>query len=167
MTPRVLVVGVGNELRSDDGAGIEVVRSARALASRTRGSERAPVEFREHEGEPLALLGAWEGAGAVIIADTIHGSGPTGALHRFDASDAPLPARLGSSSSTHAVGVADAIELSRVLGRLPRKLVVYGVTGACFDAGRGLSADLLEPVEALARRVLEEAQRLAATAAWP
>ena len=165
--PPVLVLGVGNELRHDDAAGLEVVRRARALAPPGSCDLATAIEFREHEGEMLALLAAWEGAGAVILADAIHGSGPVGTLQRFDVSRRPLPARLEGSSSTHAIGVADAIELGRVLGRLPRRVVVYGVTGACFDAGRGLSAALLDAIDPLARRVLEEAERLAATAACP
>lgn len=166
--PRVVVLGVGNELRHDDAAGLEVVRRARALARPASSANPAPaIEYREHEGETLALLGMWEGAGAMILVDAIHGSGPVGAVQRFDLSRQPLPARLEGSSSTHAISVADAIELGRELGRLPRRVVVYGVTGARFDAGRGLSAALLDVVGPLARRVLEEAQRLAATAACP
>ena len=38
-------------------------------------------------------------------------------------------------SSTHAFGVGDAVELARALGRLPRRVVVYGVEGADFAAG--------------------------------
>jgi len=162
MAPAVLVVGVGNELRHDDAAGLEVARRARAMARPgSRGGPAPAIGFREHEGETLALLAAWEGAGAVVIADALHGGGPVGALHRFDASRGPLPARLESSSSTHAIGVADAIELGRVLGRLPPRVVVYGVTGGCFDAGRGLSPQLQDVIDVVARRVLEEARRLA------
>ncbi len=162
------MLGVGNALRHDDAAGLEVVRRARALAPPVaRADLVGAIEFREHEGEMLALLGAWEGAGAVIVADAIHDSAPVGTLQRFDVSRRALPAHLEGSSSTHAIGVADAIELGRVLGRLPRRVVVYGVTGACFDAGCGLSAALLDAIDPLARCVLEEAQRLAATAACP
>ena len=158
MPPTVLVVGVGNELRHDDALGLEVVRRARGMAALRADPA---IGFHEHEGEALALLGAWERADAVIIADAVHGGGPAGARHRFDASSHPLPARFEGSSSTHAIGVAEAIELGRVLGRLPRRLVVHGVTGSCFGAGRGLSAGLPEVADALARTVLDEALRLA------
>lgn len=159
--PVVLVIGVGNELRRDDAAGLEVVRRARALSP-----DADAIAFREHEGETLGLLEAWEGADAVVLADVIHGEEPLGVVHRFDASSRPLPARLEGSSSTHAVGVAEAIELGRTLGRLPGRVVVYGITGRCFEAGTGISPGLLDQLDPLARRVLAEARRLAeATAA--
>ena len=152
----VLVIGVGNELRHDDAAGLEVVRRARAI------SEPEPaIAFREYEGETLGLLGAWEGAAALVIADAVHGGGAVGSIHRFDASSLPLPERLEGSSSTHAVGVGEAIELGRELGRLPGRVVVYGVTGGRFDAGMGLTPELREVLDPLARQVLEEARDLA------
>ena len=160
MPPAVLVVGVGNDLRHDDALGLEVVRRARERASPAVRADPM-IGFREHEGETLGLLAAWEGAEAVIVADAIHGGGPAGALRRFDASSEPLPARIEGSSSTHAIGVADAIELGRVLGRLPRRVVVYGVTGRRFGAGRGLSPELEDAVDDLARIVLDETARLA------
>ena len=44
------------------------------------------------------------------------------------------------ASSTHALGLADAVELARSLGRLPQRVVVYGIEGAAFEFGNGLSA---------------------------
>jgi hydrogenase maturation protease len=158
----VLVVGVGNELRRDDAAGLEVARRARAMAMRrSRDGVEPAIAFREHEGETLGLLEAWEGAGAVILADALHGGGAVGTVHRLDASNRALPAHPGGSSSTHAIGVADAIELGRILGRLPPRVVVYAVTGRRFEAGRGLSPELQDMIDTVARRVLAEAWRLA------
>ncbi|UCH82942.1 MAG: hydrogenase maturation protease, partial [Candidatus Latescibacterota bacterium] len=65
------------------------------------------------------------------------GSEP-GTIHVFDAAVRPLPANC-FRCSTHAFGVADAIELARSLGRLPRTLRVYGVEGRDFSTGSQLS----------------------------
>lgn len=158
----MLVIGVGNELRHDDAAGLEVARRTRALAARApRAPGAPPIGIREHEGETLALLGAWEGADTVVLVDAMHGRLPVGAIERFDASAGALPARMEGSTSTHAIGVGEAIELARVLGRLPRLLVVYGVAGARFDSGSGLSPAVREVIGPLARRVLDEASTLA------
>jgi hydrogenase maturation protease len=129
----VLVVGVGNALRGDDGAGLEVVRRLRARA------DSAGVGVRVLEGEGIGLLEAWEGARAVVLVDSVRTNAPPGAIHRIDVTDSPLPAALRSSSSTHAVGVGEAIELARALGRLPSRLVVYRVEGGRFETGAALS----------------------------
>ena len=59
-------------------------------------------------------------------------------------------------SSTHAFGVADAVELARALGRLPGRLDVYAIEGASFAAG-----DRLSP--AVERAVAELAAELSAS----
>jgi len=147
----MLVVGLGNELRGDDGAGIEVARRVR---ERSRPTE---VEVRELPGDPTALLDAWEGHEAVVAVDTMRSGAPPGTIRRLDASREPLPTDLCGSTSTHAVGLGEAIELARALGRLPASLVVYAVEGRRFDAGAGLSAKVESAVSTLTTAVLREA----------
>jgi hydrogenase maturation protease len=143
---RRLFVGIGNPLRGDDAAGL---LAARALSARGEDG----VEVRELEGEPIDLIETWEGAEAVVVADAVASGGEPGAVHRVDAAAGRLPAAL-AGPSTHALGLAEAVELGRALGRLPRRLVVYGIEGARFEAGA-------EPGEA----VREAAERVAAAAA--
>jgi hydrogenase maturation protease len=58
--------------------------------------------------------------------------------------------------STHAFGVAEAIELARVLQQLPSRLVVYGVEGAHFDIGCDLSAAVLQAVPEVVQQVRQD-----------
>jgi hydrogenase maturation protease len=78
-----------------------------------------------------------------------------GTIRRFDASAQPLP-KDAFRCSTHAFGVARAIELSRALGELPRSLVVYGIEGKNFAAGVGLSPEVERAVGEVVRRALTE-----------
>jgi hydrogenase maturation protease len=142
----VLVVGVGNVLRGDDGAGPAVARRLR---------ERG-VAARELTGEGVGLVALFEDAPAVVLVDCVRSGAAPGTVHRFDVSDAALPAGLRGSSSTHAVGAAEAIELARVLGRLPARLIVYGIEGARFDAGAPLSDAVARAVDAVVDRVAGE-----------
>jgi hydrogenase maturation protease len=154
-TPRsVLVIGVGNGLRGDDGAGLEVVRRLAALDC--SGAARVTV----HEGEGLGLLNLWEGADAVVLVDTVRSGAPAGTIHRIDATSEPLPSTVRHSTS-HAVGPADAIELGRALGVLPTRVVVYGVEGANFTTGAVLSHDVAAAIDRLAAAVRDEAHALA------
>jgi hydrogenase maturation protease len=155
--PSVVVIGVGNWLRHDDAAGLEIARRLRSRAN------AAGIAVREHEGETLGLLEQWDGVDGVILVDATHSGAAAGTIHRVDASSQPIPAGLTSSSSTHAVGVGEAIELARALQRLPRRIVVYGVEGRRFDSGRGISGEVQAVIAALADAVLREASELAGT----
>ena len=150
-----MVIGVGNALRHDDAAGLEVARRVRALIDPAR------VAVVEHEGEQSALLDIWEGAAAVVFVDAIRSGAPVGTIHRVDASHEPLPAETWGSPSTHAIGVAEAIELARALGRLPAQVIVYGIEGLRFDAGVDLSKQVQAAIGELARAVAREAGVLA------
>jgi len=144
---RRVVIGVGNAFRGDDAVGL-------AVAERVRGAVPSDVVVLECEQEPTRLVDAWEGADVAVVVDACAGDDAPGTVHRFDAGDGPLPARV-FRSSTHAFGVGDAVELSRALGRLPARLVVYGIGGASFVAGAGLS----DPVESALDGVVEAIAR--------
>ena len=122
-----LVIGVGNGWAGDDAAGLLVARLVR---------QRAPagVTVIEHEGEPIALLDAWEGASVAIVVDATCGGGETGAVRVLEATHKPLPASF-TGTSTHSFGLAETIELARALGRLPQRLVVVGIEGESFQTG--------------------------------
>jgi len=145
-----LVIGIGNTMRRDDGAGHAVVRAIRASAP------DVPVLLAGGDG--AALLEAWRGAQLVIVVDAIRSGAAPGTVHRFDAAVSPLPRTL-SSTSTHVFGLPDAVELSRTLGTLPQRLIVYGIEGAEFAAGEGLSAQVQDAVPRAAAGVLAELER--------
>jgi hydrogenase maturation protease len=144
----VVVVGVGNAYRGDDGAGLSV-------ADVVRPRVPAGVEVVTCEQEASRVIDAIEGRDAAILVDASSSAGAPGTIHRFDASAEPVPAH-AFRSSTHAFGVGEAVELARALGKLPKSVVVYGIEGAEFSAGEGLSAPVAGAVETAAEAVLEE-----------
>jgi hydrogenase maturation protease len=99
------------------------------------------VEVLEREGEPTSLIDAWEEADAVWLVDAVSSGAPAGTVHRVDATAGAVPAAF-ARSSTHHLGLPEAVELARALGRLPRRLVVYGVEGARFDTGETLTPEV-------------------------
>jgi hydrogenase maturation protease len=151
----VRVIGVGNRLRGDDAVGLAV---AAALRGRTDPSRIAVLE---QQAEALGLLEQWEGARAVVLIDATHSGAPPGTIHRVEASHEPLPAELGGSTSTHALGLVEAIELARALGRLPARLIVLGIEGERFDAGRALTPAVSVAAAAAVEQALALALELA------
>jgi hydrogenase maturation protease len=142
----MLVIGAGNELRRDDAAGLEVARRLAVVPG---------VEVREARGDMTSLADLWDAANRVVVVDAARSGAPPGSVHRFDATSDPLPAAFGRGS-THALGVADAVELARALGRLPATLIVYGIEGEDFSAGAGLSEAAVRGVEEAATRIAGE-----------
>lgn len=142
------MVGIGNTYRGDDAVGILVARRVRALT---------PLEVRvlEEEGEPTDLIDAWAEARRVVLIDAIVSGGAPGAVHRFEPRVEPLHAEL-FRYSTHALSVAEVIELARALDRLPAHLVLYGIEGRTFNAGAWLSPEVEAVVDETAQRVLGE-----------
>jgi hydrogenase maturation protease len=63
------------------------------------------------------------------------------------------------TTSSHGLGLGEAVELARALGRLPSRLVVYAVEGADSSTGPGLSPAIATAVEPLARSVEGEIVR--------
>jgi hydrogenase maturation protease len=145
---RRLVVGVGNAYRCDDAAALAVVGHLRRRVP-------AGVEVRTCEDEPARLVDELQGADVAVVVDAVAGGAEPGTVHRFDASVAPLPVQF-FRSSTHAFSLGEAIEVARALGRLPRRLVVFGIEGESFTAGTDLSPPVEAAVLPVADAVLEE-----------
>ncbi len=153
-TPRRLVIGVGQEQRGDDAVGLLVARHLGELDAAAGAGDLAIVE---HDGDGMDLVLAWEGVPTVVVVDAVvSGACAPGEVQRFEAHREPLPARLFAGHSTHALGVADAIELSRAMESLPPSIVVYGIEAERFDTGSAPSVPVLRAIGPVAERVLEE-----------
>ena len=151
MAGAALIIGVGNPLRRDDGVGWVAARAVRRAVP--------AVRVLELEGEGASLLEAWAGAEVAIVIDAVRGGASPGTVYRFEPPGDPLP-RTFASTSTHAFSLPDAVELGRTLTQLPRRLIVYGVEGADFTAGEGLSAEVEAVVPTVVSRVMAELEAL-------
>jgi hydrogenase maturation protease len=58
-------------------------------------------------------------------------------------------------ASTHGIGLAGVLRLSRALGQAPQRLVVVGIEGERFDLGQGLSEKVEAAVPEAVQRVVE------------
>jgi hydrogenase maturation protease len=152
MNRTVLIIGLGNPDRGDDGIGARVVG---ALAGRLPEGVKTVVRA----GDMLALVEEWVGADAVICIDAAASMGAPGGIHRIDGHDRTLLPEPGLASS-HAFGLAEAIALSQALGTAPPVLIVYAIEGRVFDIGAPLSTDVAAAVAEVAAQVLAEAVRL-------
>ena len=132
--PKVVVIGVGNSMRRDDGAGIAVVERARP---------RLPAGVAVHTlgGETTSLLDAWEGADLAVVVDAVRwGRPPPSGVTRIDVTAEPdAVTGFGATASSHGLGVGEAVALGRVLDRLPGRLVLLLISLEEEGHGEGLS----------------------------
>ena len=144
----MVVIGVGNEFRRDDGAGLAVVTSL-------RGRVPPGVELVLTDGEPTRLIEAWTGTALAVVVDAVRADPPRpGRLHRFEL-DRPLAGTTRTASS-HGFGLDDAVRLARALDRMPGRLVVHAIEAADLSQGSGLTPLVAAAVGDVARAVLGE-----------
>lgn len=136
---RTVVIGLGNDYRGDDGAGLAVARRLRDMG----------VPAIENGGDPAELINAWAGADVAVVVDAAASADPPGTVRRHAGFATPAAAR----SSTHALSLADAAELGGILGRLPARLIVYTITGQDFALGDALSPPVEAAVASVARTI--------------
>ncbi|MFE9557788.1 hydrogenase maturation protease [Streptomyces sp. NPDC006703] len=159
-----VVIGVGNDFRHDDGVGWAVVSRLRERAEREPLPGR--IELTVSDGDPGRLIGLWEGADLAVVVDAAHGHpGRPGRVHRIELEGGEL--RQSGQTSSHGLGLGEAVELSRTLGRLPARLVVFAVEGQDRTLGTGLTEPVAEVVEPLAQRIEQEIVRYRAAARTP
>ena len=107
MSSPILLIGIGNEYRSDDSIGLHVIRALK--------EEKLPETMMvESSGDGAELIELFSTARMAILIDAVSSGRKPGTIYQFEAHKQPVPAQI-SFQSTHAFGVGEAIELARVL----------------------------------------------------
>ncbi len=143
----LLVLGLGNDILTDDAVGLLAVREAgRRLAG-------APgVDFRETTEMGLALLDFVTGYRDLILVDSIQtGRATPGSIHEIGAEDLATFSR----PTPHFVGLGETLALGRRLGMaMPGRVRVYAIEVADpFTLGTELTPSVREAVDAVVERV--------------
>ncbi len=137
------LIGIGNPHRGDDAAGLLVL-------------DRLKNDFEslKHDGEPAALIDAWQGHDDIILVDAVSSGAGAGEIFELDLQKESLP-DIFAQSSTHSFGVAEAVELARALGKLPPAIFFYGIAGENFSIGGDVSPEVEKSVAAVAQSILD------------
>jgi hydrogenase maturation protease len=145
---RPLVIGLGTDARSDDGVGLDVVRALR----QDPGLE---AEVVEGPGDLSRLLDLWSGRTFVVLVDAVRSGAAPGTIERWDGLEATrLPS--GIALSTHGLSLPDILHLARFLGRLPPRLVVFGIEARETGPGTARSVEVRAAVPDVCRQITRE-----------
>lgn len=150
MNNSIIVIGIGNENRSDDGVGIAI---ADKIKDMNLPNVYVDYECRECSG----LIDKWKNADTVILIDAaISRKVPPGFIHRFDLCKDTLPPTIFTRYSTHAFSIVDTIRLAHSLEQLPPRVIVYAIECKSFGRGKGLTADVTNAVSIAADKIKNE-----------
>lgn len=145
---RTVVVGIGNDFRGDDGAGLAVAR----LLKSHPPQNTAIVELN---GEVTRLVDCLQECDAAILIDAVQSQKSPGTIHRVDVSHNPLPIN-GNQRSTHGISLASIIELARGGENFPKRLILYGIEGESYEHSQNLTPPVAQAVEKVVALVAQE-----------
>ncbi len=141
-----LIIGVGNEFRNDDAAGIIAVRKLNTKPS-------GEFAVFESDGDGAELINMWSGHKNVVLIDAVSFGYSPGTIHLLRPTEEELPKET-IRHSTHKFGLAEAVETSRVLNKLPEQIRIYGIEGKSFGIGQDVSEEVKNAID----KVVEEIQ---------
>ncbi len=147
------IIAVGNLNRRDDGAGILAARAFRR-------SFKGDIDVVESIAEPASLLTAWGDVDTVIILDASAPAGKPGRIRSIVVGQDPLPKET-SAASTHAFGLASALELANALGEAPATTIVLTIEGEDFGYGEGLSQHVAAAISNFVQAITDCTQAIA------
>jgi hydrogenase maturation protease len=143
----VVVVGLGNSYRRDDGVAV-------AAAAALDGVVSPNVHVIGGIADPMALLEAWSGAGLAVVLDAAVSNPSTpGRVRRCDLSDVDSRSE---GLSSHTIDIVRTHALGRALGRVPGALVVFTIDVADTGYGTGLTPDVAAAVPRVVGMVMAE-----------
>ena len=141
---RVLVLGVGNPLMSDDGVGQRVLAVLSARHPALDG-----VEYLDAGTLGLMLLPRVEQCDALLALDAAHLSGAPGEVRVFEGTE--LDAFLRTARcSVHELGLRDLFDAARLTDALPARRALVGVQPEQLGWGMVLSPAVATAVPAAA-----------------
>jgi hydrogenase maturation protease len=147
---RILVLGVGNLLLSDEGVGVHVAQRMMTM--------NMPPEVRVVEGgtDGFGLVNVITEADRMILIDAVKGGGQPGSIYRFEIEDCP-PYPDIFKTSVHQISILEVINLSSLIGSTPRTTII-GIEPACMEMGMELSPAVEARVPRVIQMIKEEVE---------
>src|SRR5581483_1373842 len=148
MSKRVVVLGLGNLLNSDEGVGVHAVR----VMQNEWGARFPHVEFVDGGTLGLNLLPWVENATHLLLLDCINAKQPPATLMELTKEEIPLFAQV--KMSIHQLTFQEVLGIAKMRGKLPEHVHLIGVQPASL----AISTALIPAVQAQVPEVLRRAQ---------
>lgn len=152
----VLVLGIGNLVMSDDGAGVRAVQELQRSYS-------FPDNVSVVDGGTLGLdlLPMLEGVTHLILVDAVETGEKPGTLIRLTGEQ--LPIALETKLSPHQMGLKDLLAVSGLMGHVPREMVLVGVQPGSIEMGAELTVEVNSKLDEIVANILAELEKTGIT----
>jgi len=142
----ILVLGIGNTLLGDEGAGVHAMRRLE------RDCRDPAVQFADGGTLSFTLAGLIESSAALIVLDAAEMKAPPGSVAVFEGGRMDDFLGCERKRSVHEVGLLDLMALAALGGSLPEKRALIGIQPQTVDWSE-------EPTAAVARAIPEACER--------
>jgi hydrogenase maturation protease len=152
--PRVVVLGIGNVLLGDEGAGVHAMRALERECSGIDG-----VAFVDGGTLGLTLATLIDAPDALVVLDAARMRSAPGTVAVFEGE--AMDAFLGGPRhcSAHEAGLADVMVLAALEGRLPARRALVGIEPAAFDWSLEPSEDVMHALPQACRAARDFIER--------
>ena len=148
--PRILVLGIGNILLSDEGVGVHVINRLQETFAIPDG-----IEIIDGGTMGLDLMPYFEGKTDVVVVDAICSDGEKpGTIRRFSGSD--VMTMLGERISPHQIGLSDLLACTAVDTQLHENIVLLGIVPESLDTSLDLTPTIQAKVDDLVLLLRDE-----------
>jgi hydrogenase maturation protease len=147
--PKTLILGLGNTLLQDEALGVRAVEHLIATT-------RLPQEVTALDGGTLglSLLPYLYETEQVLFLDAVNFEGKPGEMIRLEGQQ--IPAAIAVKLSMHQVGLQDLLAALNFSGRLPERMVLWGMQPGTVDWGLELSGPVSQALPELVQRSVAE-----------
>jgi hydrogenase maturation protease len=148
---KIVILGVGNVLLSDEGVGVHVANEMIKMEL------PANVSVVEGGTDGFRLLNVITEADRLIVVDAVKGGDKPGTIYRFDINDVKNSPS-GFKTSVHQIGILEVIDLSGLIGKTPHTTVI-GVEPKSLEMSLELSPEIKDKVPRVIELVLEDLKK--------
>lgn len=153
MQKNILILGVGNLLLSDEGAGVHAVNYLQEHYEIPPG-----VVVLDGGTAGMELLSDIMQSNYLILLDAVNAGESPGTLVRLD--DEQVPQFFAAKLSPHQIGLTDILAAAALSGGTPPRLTLLGVQPEHFELGMDLSPVVAPVIPKMIAIIVDELQKL-------
>ena len=147
--PHTLVLGIGNTLLTDEGAGVHVVNHLQQQSSTLSPG----VSFIDGGTLSFTLAEPIESCDNLIVVDASELKSAPGSVRVFENEDMDDFITSGNKKSVHEVGLVDVMSIAMLAGKLPQRRALVGIQPQSLDWGSEPTAPVSQAIPEACRQV--------------